>query len=397
MKAGKTKHGGKLIQPRWIRIALIVLLFLVGARLALPAVVKAYVNRQLGKTPEYQGQIGSVSLHLWRGAYRIRDISIFKTAGGIPAPLFSAPQMDLSMEWRELFHGALAGEVILEKPKVNFVSGPTAAETQTGKEADWGKTLRSLFPFKINRFQVRSGEVHFQNLHSSPPVDIFLHRLAATATNLTNTRDIKTRLPAGVTGRATALGDGVVDFHLQLDPLASGPTFEATTQLTNVSLPALNDFLRAYGKFDVERGLFSLYTSVAAKDGSYEGYLKVFFENLDVFEWEKERKKNALEVFWQAIVGTLTTVFKNQPKDRLAMKIPISGSYEQNKVGVWTAVATMLRNAFIRALIPKLDEPVKVENITEKKETRVALPPPGKGAEELKSRSMQPALPVKDQ
>ena len=133
--------------------------------------------------------------------------------------------------------------------------------------------------------------------------------------------------------------------------------------LTNVDLIALNSFLRAYGKFDVARGTFALYTSVAADNGSYDGYFKVFFKDLDVFQWEKERKKNILAVFWQAIVGGVATVFENHPKNQLATKVPISGSYTNSSIGIWTATGTLLQNAFIHALVPKLDQHVTVEQV----------------------------------
>ena len=76
--------------------------------------------------------------------------------------------------------------------------------------------------------------------------------------------------------------------------------------------------------------------------GAYDGYFKVFFNNLNVFEWEKERKKDALEVFWQAIVGGVTAVLKNHPRNQLATKVPISGSYSNSNVGVWVATGTLL-------------------------------------------------------
>jgi len=345
---------------RWM-LGVVVVLVLI--RLALPFVLKAYVNRQLDRSPEYDGQVGDIDVHLWRGAYQINDIAIFKTTGEISVPFFAAAEMDLSVQWKELFHGGIVGEIVMRQPRLNFVTGPTADQTQTGKNTSWDKMLESLFPFKFNRVEITNGQVHFQNPHSSPPVDIFVDALSATATNLSNTRDFKTELPAGVTARGQTLGEGIFDLQLQLNPLAAAPTYEVIAQLTNVNLVALNDFLKAYGKFDVERGQFSLYTSIAAKEGNYEGYFKVLFEDLDVFDWEKERKKNALQVFWQAIVGTVTTLFKNQPKDRLAAKVPISGSFDKTDVHVWATVSTLLRNAFIRALVPKLDEKVTVKDV----------------------------------
>jgi hypothetical protein len=381
-------HTASLV-TRWLTGLVMVLIVL---RLALPFALKSYVNHQLSKATDYDGRIRKVTVHLWRGAYRIKNIEIEKTTGDVRAPFFAAAILDLSIQWKELFHGAVVGKVKMSEARLNFVAGPTEAQTQTGKDVRWDKILESLFPFKLNRLDIEKGQIHFKNEHSAPPVDIYLNDLSATATNLSNARDVKTELLAGVSARGTTVGGGGLDLQLQLNPMAESPTYEVTCQLTNVDLVSLNDFLKAYGKFDVERGVFSLYASVASKEGDYQGYLKVFFEDLDVFEWEKERKKNALEIFWQAIVGTAATVFKNQPKNQLASRVLISGSYKGTHVDVLSAVGTLLRHAFIRALIPKLDEPIKVEQVEKKVQTEENKHPgtnapsaPGeKGAEKLR-------------
>jgi len=336
---------------------------LICLRLALPFALKTFVNHQLNKSRDYSGKIGDVTVHLWRGAYQIHGINIFKTGGKVPAPFFSTSNMDLSLQWSELFHGALASKISMLAPHLNFVSGPTKEQSQSGQENNWGQTLESLVPFKINSLEVTNGQIHFQNPYSKPPVDIYLTELFGVATNFTNSRGVTNTLPAGVVARGKTLGGGGLDFQIHVNPLAKTPTFELTGQLTNVNLVALNDFLRAYGKFDVERGDFALFTSFAAKDGKYDGYCKVFFKDLKVFKWDKDKKKNVLEIFWQAIVGTLTTAFKNQPEDQLATKIPISGSFEKTDVHVWPKVATLLQNAFIHALVPKIDQPVTVEQV----------------------------------
>jgi hypothetical protein len=345
---------------------------LVAFRLVLPYAVKAYVNKQLNKGGEYSGSVREVGIHLWRGAYRIHDLKISKRAGATTTPFFAEPMLELSIEWKEVFHGAIVGEVVMQQPQLNFEVGPTKEQTQDGTQVGWDKMLESLFPFKLNRLEIRNGQVHFRNPCANPPVDIFIEQLRAAATNLTNTRDLTQSLPAGITARGTTLGRGKFGIDLKLNPMAADPTFELTAQLTNVNLVELNSFLRAYGKFDVERGEFALFSSFAAKEGGFEGYTKVFFENLDVFKWEKDRQENALQVFWQAIVGTLATVFKNQPNDRLATTIPISGSFDKTSVHVCPAITTLLRNAFIRALIPKLDQKVTVKDV----EPPVAPQPP---------------------
>lgn len=369
---------------RWVLVSIVLLLAV--ARLLLPFGVERYVNRQLNRARDYGGRIGNVHIQLWRGRYRIDNVAIFKRNGAVRVPLFAANQVFLSVEWKELFHGAVVGQMRMERPRLNFVSGPTEAQTQTGKGEGWNDILQSLFPFDLNRLEIDDGQIHFQNEYSTPPVDIFLNKLAVTATNLTNSRNLHSELPAGVTAHGTTVGGGGLDLKLQLNPMDPAPTYQVTAQLTNVNLPALNDFLKAYGKFDVASGSFALYASIASKEGNYDGYAKVFFERLHVFAWEKERKKNALEVFWQAIVGTLADAFKNQPHNYLATRIPISGSYETRKIGIWPAVATLLRNAFIKALVPKIDEKVTVETVERKqdKPAQMNAPPLAeKGAEQL--------------
>lgn len=332
-------------------------------RLALPFIVEKYVNHQLNRNTEYGGTIGDVSVSLWRGAYAIKNINIFKKNDAIKEPFFKAQTLDLSIEWKELFHGAVVGAVEMDDPRLNFVSGPTAAQTQTGTNVAWNQTLSSLFPFELNRFQIKTGEVHFQNLYSKPPVDIYLNHLTAVATNFTNSRKLSGKLPAGILAHCTTLGKGDLDLQVHLNPTTPLPTYELVCELSNVDLVSLNDFLRAYGKFDVDRGKFELFASVASDDGKYEGYVKTFFTDLDVFKWQKEKKKTLLQIVWDGVVESATVALKNHPKDTLATKIPISGTYQKNEVGVWSAIGNLLKNAFIHALVPQMDEPVTINKV----------------------------------
>ena len=376
---------------RWVIIAVVLILFIV--RLCLPRAVETYVNHQLNRSKSYGGRIGHVDIQLWRGQYRIHQLQIVKRTEGLTSPFFDADRLDLSMEWRELFHGSLVGQVVMHQPRLNFEEGPTPEQSQTGKEEQWNQVLESLFPFKINRLEIQDGEIHFLNPHKTPVVDIYLSKVMSVATNLTNTRDVKNELPSGVVARATTIGGGDLHFQLQFNPLMEQPAYQLDTALTNVDAAALNDFLRAYGKFDIQRGNFSLFTSVAGKGGIYDGYFKVFFRDLKVFSWKKERDKDVLEIFWQAIVGTVATILKNQPKDTLAARVPIKGTYSGTKVGIWSAVGTLLQNAFIQSLDPRLDEKMKIEDVeagSAKKENKynTSGPPgepiaPAKGAEML--------------
>jgi Domain of Unknown Function (DUF748) len=369
------KEVAQRVRTRWQKLSRVtqivvisLLVLLVALRLALPFIVKNYVNRQLARMPDYKGAISDVDIHLWRGAYTIRNLRLDKTSGAVPVPFVAAPTIDLSVQWKELFHGSVVGEVTVERPHINFVAGPTEEQSQKGMKKGWDQILENLFPFKINKFQVDDGDIRFRDFSKKPNVDIFAHHVYGTATNLSNARTVVAQLPAGLRAHGKTIGDGEFDVHLRMNPMSEKPTFKLAAAVTNMNLVALNDFLRAYGKFDVERGNFSVYSEVTAAEGHYEGYIKPLFEHLDVFEWEKERGKNILEKFWEAIVAGVAQVFKNHSKDRLATVIPIKGNFEKTDVDIWATVGGVLKNAFIRALLPKFDNPLTVDQVKQKAE-----------------------------
>src|SRR5690606_27902693 len=94
-------------------IALILLLVIV--RLALPFVVKKYLNNMLEKIDGYTGHVEDVDLALYRGAYRIDSLAIYSTTQDLGGrPFFATDAIDLSISWRDIFKGAIVGEVILE-------------------------------------------------------------------------------------------------------------------------------------------------------------------------------------------------------------------------------------------------------------------------------------------
>lgn len=373
------KFAGR-VKSRWRRssritqwVIIVIVVILVAVRIAMPYFVKDYVNRQLRHLPDYSGSVKSIDISLWRGAYRINELKIQKTGGDVPVPFISAPAIDIALQWHALLHGKIAGKIRIDHPDFNFVAGPTEKQSQLGTNQPWEETVKSFYPFDINQFEIREGNVRFQNFFKSEKVNIYMTNLRLIATNLTNTRNKGQKLPAGINAKAITLGGGQLTVAVKLNPLAAGPTYEMNVALTNVDVVALNPFLRSYAKVDVKSGNFSMYTTVASADGKYDGSIKVLFQNLDVFAWSKEKEKNVLEIFWQAIVGTLVVGFKNHPHDQLATQIPISGTYTNGHVGVMPAIGNLLKNGFVRALMPNIESPKKLEDVKKKDEKKETL------------------------
>jgi hypothetical protein len=336
----------------------ILAVILIAARLALPHYVLKYVNRKLDELPQYDGRVADVDIHLIRGAYTIKGVDIVKTATNAPPePFVSARKVDLSVDWSELFHGAIVGEIYFTDAKLNFIKAKSEEQSQTSIDRSWTKVVSDLFPFRINRFVIREGQVHYKEPDSSPPIDLMITNMLAVATNLTNTREVATKLPAGLKMRGRSIGGGDIAMALRFNPLEPEPTFDLNLALTNVDMTALNPFLEAYAKMNVKRGTFDVITEMYGEDGRFEGYVKPLMKDLDILDI-KEDSKNPLKLAWQAMMAGVVKIFKNHAKDQVATKIPVKGTFDKKGIDLWTTVGNVLRNAFVHAFSPTFDQRV---------------------------------------
>src|SRR4051812_2828307 len=245
----KAIYRSKLL---WAAIILLVAALVVRAMM--PIWVRDYVNRKLSEMKDYRGHVADVDIHLWRGAYSIHAVEIKKVTGNVPVPFFAAPVIDLSVEWKALFHGALVGEVNFERPKINLVNAASKANSQAPLDEPWTQKVRELFPLKINRFTVKEGEVHYRDFGKTPAVDVVLDRLDVVATNLTNSTKVAETLKANIEMNGRPLREGTFKTEINLDPYASKPTFAMKSEVDGVPLVKLNEFAKAYAGITFEAG-----------------------------------------------------------------------------------------------------------------------------------------------
>ncbi len=353
----------KKIDKKWIILGGILLIVIV-ARLMLPYFVTRYVNKVLTEIEGYKGSIGDVDISLMRGAYAVHDMKIFKVNGHEEVPFIDIQVTDLSVEWSALFKGAIAGEVIFEQPKLNFIGrdGPEKKakgnDTQTGEDVDWTKPLKKLMPLQINRLEINRGSISFYDFSTNPKVTLTLDSLQLLATNLNNANRQKERLPSTVTATATSIGGGKFDLKMGINVLKKIPDLDMNLKFEGINMPALNDFFVAYSKMDIERGTFNLYAELAVKDSEITGYVKPIAENIKIVNWKKD-KKNPLNLAWQAIVGVLAEFFENQKEDQFATKVPLEGNLKEIKSGVWPTIWNVFRNGFIKAFEKNTDNTIQ--------------------------------------
>jgi hypothetical protein len=215
-------------------------------------------------------------------------------------------------------------------------------------------------PLKVNRFEITNGVIQYIDSTSKPMVDIQLDNAHVVAENLKSVKDTAL-LPSTVVATAD-IYKGQMTLNMKMDALAKKPTFDMNLELKDTHLPELNDFFKAYGKLDVNKGTFGLYSEIASKQGKFVGYVKPLIKDIDILGAE-DRKDNILQKLWEAFTGGVGQVLKNQQKDQVATKIPLEGTFKNADANIWIAIIEILKNAFIQALQPTIDQEINIASV----------------------------------
>ncbi len=339
-------------------------------RIALPYIVLHFANKNLANIKGYYGHMEDIDIALILGAYKIDSVYLNKkdSVTQIQTPFFSAKSIDLSVEWKAIFHGSLVGELMFENPVLHFTKDKVEPKEIRKDSSSFKKLLDDFMPLQVNRIQINNGTIRYKDKGSKPAVDLEMTDTYVLAQNLRNSYDSTTLLPAKVKGSAN-IYEGTLSFNVNLNPLAESPTFDMNTEVKNTNLTKLNDFFQAYAKIDVNKGTFGMYAEAAAKDGKFIGYVKPLIKDLDVLG--KEDKDDGLgKKIWEGLAGAVGQIFKNQSKDQIATKITFEGNINAPNTNVWSAISSILSNAFVQALKPSVDHEINIASVDKAKEKK---------------------------
>ncbi|AKX51004.1 DUF748 domain-containing protein [Thiopseudomonas alkaliphila] len=333
-----------------------LLLLVIAIEWLLPLWLLHYLNQKLDNLEQYRGHIEHIDLQLWRGAYRIDQLSIVKKNAKIPVPLFAAKQIFISISWPALWNRhSVVATVSFEQPEVNFVDGGRTGASQTGQGVDWRQQLRQLVPIKLNEVQIHDGQLAFYNFTTQPKVHLYADQVQGSISNLTNIEDAQGQRVAHFTGHGQLFNAAKIEASASFDPLTDWQNFAIKAKTTDVALKHFNEFTQAYAKFDFAKGTGDVVLDVEAKDSQLSGYIKPLLHNVEVFNYQQDIKnpdKNIFQGLWEALVGTGETALKNQAKNQFATKVELKGTTQHAKLSPLQAFLSVLKNGFVKAFTP---------------------------------------------
>jgi hypothetical protein len=165
-------------------------------------------------------------------------------------------------------------------------------------------------------------------------------------------------------GRAVAdlsgsfMGSGKTVAHATFRPQRTGADFDLNLRIEGTQMTAMNDLWRAYGKFDVVGGEFSVYTQLKMKDGRIDGYVKPIFKDMKVYDREQDKNKPFMKKLYERIVGGLASILKNKPRKEVVTVADISGPVSNPRARPSEIIGKLLENAFIKAILPGFEREI---------------------------------------
>jgi hypothetical protein len=338
---------GKL--PRWLRRILIASAIVVGGlvmiRLVLDPVASHFTRKALNDGDAIRGDFHGVHVTLFPPGYQINRLKIVEHPGDDwKHPLFYAQRVIARLDLRELLRGRVAANARLDEPKVVFIS-----RTKTPlRIPDVRKALEQVMPARINRVEVRDGEVVYQDLTAPRDPKIWVHEIELAVENVATRSKLAGGRPMMASGSAKLGRSGDVTMFVSANPLAPKLEFAGQLAVKGWKVAELFDLIEPATDLQTPEGTLDVFAEFTASNGRILGGVKPVAKNVKVRPTEEDFG-NKLKA-WLADKGL--RLFSDRVPDRNAVVtiIPIKGRLDQPDMQLWPTVIGVIRNAFVEGI-----------------------------------------------
>ncbi|MFL6261763.1 MAG: DUF748 domain-containing protein [Thermoanaerobaculia bacterium] len=224
------------------------------------------------------------------------------------------------------------------------------AEKERGKEVvQAAKNPEPTMPVEIERLRLVDGNLGLITPAKDRRIRVYLGNANLDVTNVSSGFR---QGPAKATLTGNFNGGGSVHGSATFRNPGKGPDFNLKVAVEGASLPSINELLRAYGKFDVAKGTFSVYSEVTVHNGRIDGYVKPLFKDIQVYSPQQDKDKPVLKKLYEKIVGGVSHLLENHPREQVATVADLSGPVSDPHTSTWDVIVNLVSNAFVKAILP---------------------------------------------
>jgi hypothetical protein len=223
--------------------------------------------------------------------------------------------------------------------------------TASGQQVEKRNNQPGLY-LDLRQFQVRNSTFTFDNQEMKPEWKLYLNNTQLTLSNFSNHQQ---QGMAHVDLRGDFMGSGKTTVTGVFLPAMTGPEFNMNCAIENTQLTALNPLLKAYARTEVSGGLFTVYSQLGVKNDTMSGYVKPLFSDLEVYNSQQEEGQSIAHKTKELAIAGAAHILKNHRTQQQASVVNVSGKLKKPNVSTWQAFVQVLKNAFIKAILPGFD------------------------------------------
>jgi hypothetical protein len=332
----------------WALIAAPIVLFVV-VLVAFDPLVEYIARKKFSQVKGYDITFEDASLQPTRLNAVLTRLKVMKrSAGGSKEPFLYFDKLQFGLHWRELLHGNLVASVEMDRAKVNLIAAKKKEDEQLSELPDLAKQLNALSPLRIDRVQVRKGELQFLDKTEPEVPKMWLHQVEATAENISTRAALARGEPTVIALSGRLQKEGELSAWITADPLAKGLWFSGRVRAEGIELKEFHKLLASKSGLALDQGTLDLFAEFDARGDHISGGVKPVLKNPHVIQaepgagnWLKKTFADAaLKLFSDRVPG----------RNAVATTIPINGRVDQPDVDLWPTVLGVVRNAFVEGV-----------------------------------------------
>ena len=339
--------------PRWARRLLTAGAIVVGlvaiVRLLLDPVAAHFTRKALRDADGIRGDFHSVHVTVFPPGYQIRRIKIVEhPRDDWKNPLFYAERVAATVDMSELFHARLVARVRLDAPKIVIAERGKKAEKKAAGVPDVRDALLRVLPARVNRIEIREGELLYRDLTAPRDPEIWVHDLELAVENIATRPNLAGGRPVTVSGSAKLGRSGDITLFVSANPFARKLEFAGKFSVEGWRAAELFDLIEPATDLQTPEGTISVFTEFKSAAGLITGGVKPVLKNVKIRPTE-DNFGNKLKA-WLADKGL--RLFSDRVPDRNAVVtvVPIKGRLDDPDVQLWPAVIGVIRNAFVEGI-----------------------------------------------
>jgi hypothetical protein len=341
------------MRRRVIRLAVafgILVALVIAVRLALDPIVTWRTRVILDGMEGMRGTFRDVEVRLLHLSYAIDGLKIEKLRpGGSALPYLEIARAEFGLLGSEIIHGRVVARVELTSPKLNLLTAPTPRHGQGKEEAsEAGRGLEALAPFRIDRAQVRDGEVLWIDARERERPKLWIHGVEATLENFATRAALAKHEPTVLAARGTLQRSGKLSIFATADPLAKKLTFAGQAKLDGLQLAELGTLVMSKTNLVPDKGTLDMSVRFRSEEGRLSGGVRPILKGADLKPGTSDLGTRLKSLLADAALNIFSD--KRPGPDVVATTIPIEGSVNGPQVQAVPTILGIVRNAFVRGL-----------------------------------------------